>query len=211
MPSDWNPWITLANFHEESGECGQRIFAARSLRARKGGEEPERGSWRRRRNRTAVSHGGSTTHRKLMWIPRNWSPRYSPAGTVFLYLSNSIDNISSFLALFFSSFVRPTIRSPSWETRPPEIIGFRGLNYFLLDYAVKTSRELGKARSYGENENWLGLVTVPAASASARSRASCRCQSPRINPFGIHTHVLSAKVNDALELGTNKIFFIMTT
>jgi len=92
---NWIFRIPLVNFRVK--QSGQRIFMPRSrccfafLRSKTRNEDYSGGESRikrrrRRRNRTAVSHGGSTTHRKLMWIPRNWSPRYSPAGTVFLYL-----------------------------------------------------------------------------------------------------------------------------
>lgn len=75
--------------------------------------------------------------------------------------TNSIDNNSSFAALFFFSLVRPAIRSPSWETRPPEIIGFRGLNYFLLHLASETFA-LGKERRHDRNgTDWGSLCSPP--------------------------------------------------
>lgn len=93
-------------------------------------------------------------------------PAVFARGNGISVFTNSIDDISSFSALFFLprlprsfSLARivsrrrvaresNAIRSLSWETRPPEIIGFRGLNYFPLGSRGPT---LGKERSHDGN------------------------------------------------------------
>lgn len=207
---NWNSRISLANFREDPSGREQRIFAPRSRRrfaflrakTRKGDRGPiERGI------RAGAGRKKKKSNRGLAWWIDDASkinvnttklvPAVFARGNGISVFTNSIDNISSFSALFslspsFSlslsslSSLRPTIRSLSWETRSSEIIGFRGLNYFLL--STRASKTIGKERRtmgmglIGARYGPLPFLASPPYVARVRS---CETQVliPWINPF----------------------------